>query len=123
LLWIIKAEEHLLAARVLREGQGPSGTACFLCQQAAENGLKALLVARGVTPPRTHNLVDLWRRLPEDARPAGIPSEALAGWTLYAVAPRYPGFGDSQADADLGEMLEGAAHLVAAARATVEGLP
>lgn len=115
-LWLAKADQHLAAARILRDGRGPSGTACFLCQQAIEVALKALLVAHGLAVPRVHDLADLVRRLPPSARPAAIAEPDLKGWTPYAVAPRYPGFGDEQAEADLSPMIDAAARLIAEAR-------
>jgi HEPN domain-containing protein len=122
LAWLGKSDQHLRAARLVHEGGGPSAVACFLCQQAAETALKALLIVTGVPFPRTHDLVDLGRRLPQAAAPIAPPAEALARWSDYAVAPRYPGFGDEGADADVGTMLEGAASLLDAARAFVETL-
>ena len=68
--------------------------ACFHAQQEVEKGLKALLTAEGVTPPRTHVLEDLGllaaRRIPE------VESlvQELAQLTPYAVATRCPEFAE-----------------------------
>ncbi|MEK6608847.1 MAG: HEPN domain-containing protein [Myxococcota bacterium] len=121
-LWLAKAEQHLLAARILRDGRGPTATACFLCQQAAETALKGALVASGLPPPRAHNLVDLCARLPVDLRPT-VDLETLGAWTLYAVAPRYPGFGDARSEADLPAMLDGVERLVAEIRSRMGPIP
>jgi HEPN domain-containing protein len=64
---------------------------CFLCQQAAEKYLKALLQETGVVVPRTHNLdalLDLL--LPHDATLAPL-RRGLRSLSRYAVDFRYPG--------------------------------
>lgn len=63
---------------------------CFHAQQAAEKALKAVLLARGVTFPRTHDLAFLVDQLPQAI---SIPPELIDLPTLskYAVQNRYPG--------------------------------
>ena len=63
---------------------------CFHAQQAVEKSLKAVLTAKGVDAPRTHNLTVLASLLPSALKP---PAEVLAAATLtdYAVVTRYPG--------------------------------
>ena len=91
--WIDKAEgDFATAQRELRARRSPNyDAACFHAQQCAEKYLKALLMERGSTFPKTHNLIDL----------LGLASRADAGlepWrhTLlqlnpYGVQYRYPG--------------------------------
>jgi len=67
--WIHEAEDELAMARLLLEHQMLRG-ACLHAQQAVEKGLKALLIERAETVPRTHDLVDLSRRV------------AALGWSL-----------------------------------------
>jgi len=59
--WIEKAQgDFNVAQRELRVRQAPNYDACcFHGQQCAEKYLKAFLVSQEITPPRTHNLVDL----------------------------------------------------------------
>jgi HEPN domain-containing protein len=60
--WVEKAEHDLRNAEyvlTLKENC-PTDTVCFHCQQCAEKYLKALLVARGIAHPRTHDLVLLF---------------------------------------------------------------
>ena len=83
--------------------------------------LKALLVIAGESPPRTHNLVSVYERLSATHRPAAVTIEEMVRWTHYAVASRYPGFGDAQAEADLPGMFKGVSRLVAEARRIIAG--
>jgi hypothetical protein len=121
--WLAKAEQHLAAAHVLVAGRGPEAIACFLLQQAAETALKALLVAAGETPRgRTTSWSCTVCSPPRGGR-ARAPVESLARWSDYAVAPRYPGFGDERAEVDLPAMVEGVGALTAEARTLVERPP
>ena len=67
---------------------------CFHAQQAAEKALKAILIAKGVSFPRTHSISTLIEFLPEDIV---VPSEVLdaAALTDYAVMTRYPSIMES----------------------------
>jgi HEPN domain-containing protein len=63
---------------------------CFHCQQSAEKHLKALLIERGLSFPKTHRLEDLLLLLlPHDASLKAI-RRALVSLTRYAVDYRYP---------------------------------
>ncbi len=89
--WVRKAEDDLIGARKLAAGK-PSlhDLVCFHCQQSAEKYLKALLIDRGVAPPRTHDLLVLLNlTLPHDPT---LKSERrrLTSLTRYAVEFRYP---------------------------------
>lgn len=116
--WLRKAEQDLLAAQILQRASGPAAIACFLCQQAIEKSVKALLVHRGETPPRTHDLVELHRRLDRGVD-LGVSQAQLASWAAYAVAPRYPGFGDEQTTQDLPPMLQAAGMVVSRVRGLI----
>jgi HEPN domain-containing protein len=69
----------------------PWDTVCFHCQQAAEKLLKAVLVMKGESIPRTHDLLDLARRCGLSIPSVSSPSfrQALELLNPYAVAPRY----------------------------------
>jgi HEPN domain-containing protein len=63
---------------------------CFHAQQAAEKAIKAVLIAKGISPPKTHNirtLLDLLSQVIVTPREV----EDAAGLTDYAVTTRYPG--------------------------------
>lgn len=88
--WLRFARSDLAVAK------GPSGDdvllemLCFHAQQAVEKSVKAVLVAKGVDFPRTHNLKILLNLLPP-AVPDLSDAGALAGLTDYAASARYPG--------------------------------
>jgi HEPN domain-containing protein len=89
--WIAKADNDLLAATNIVAGvKVPWDTVCFHAQQAAEKSLKALLVARGEVPPRTHDLTGLLTRaLVYEPSLASLAADATM-LTAYAVEVRYP---------------------------------
>jgi HEPN domain-containing protein len=121
LAWVAKAEQDLDVARLVQERSGPATVGCFLCQQAIEKLLKALLVWVGETPPRSHDLADLHRRIGGRAGPLRADPAELAAWSPYAVASRYPGFPDPAADADLPAMLAFALDLDSHVRSLIQG--
>jgi HEPN domain-containing protein len=57
-LWLRLADEDLAMARLALD-RGIYRQTCFHAQQAAEKALKALLLVRRGTYPRTHSLEDL----------------------------------------------------------------
>jgi HEPN domain-containing protein len=91
--WRAKADGDLRSARTLLSLDPPETDAvAFHCQQAAEKYLKALLVAVGVEPPRTHDLGVL-RELASDRYPELKDlQEACEYLTPFAVQTRYPLF-------------------------------
>lgn len=90
--WLARAESCLKRSQLLH---GVAGIfledLLFDAQQAAEKALKALLIARSVHFPKTHEISDLLTLL----RNAGLtlpPSVCGAGdLSPYAVRTRYPG--------------------------------
>ena len=83
------ARDDDAAARTLREAESPDSMVGFHCQQAVEKALKAVLAARGIEFPFTHD-IGLLVQLCEDAR-TPVP-EALADLdrlTPFAVHMRY----------------------------------
>lgn len=90
--WLAKAKNDLLNAdNNLRSEIIPYDTVCFHCQQAAEKLLKAYLVARGVQPPFTHDLLLLLEEILPHSLAAETLREDLASLMPYAVGARYPG--------------------------------
>ena len=93
-LWFEKAEDDLDAAKYMEQGQRFS-QAAFLYQQAAEKGLKAVLVEDGEGLFQSHDCFVL-------AKKAGAPREvkdAANSLSPYYFRTRYP-------DADLVELEE-----------------
>ncbi len=88
--WALSASD-LRVARVVFALQPPEWhVACFHAQQAAEKALKAVLEARELPVPRTHDLALLAQRL-EEVGPVGEIAEASMRLSLYGVGPQYPG--------------------------------
>src|SRR5215204_5474571 len=87
--WLRHARSDLAYAMAPRPPEGLLETACFHAQQAAEKGLKALLVSFNVPTLRTHNIKTLLEHLPSTISvPDAIKDTAVL--TDYAVATRYP---------------------------------
>lgn len=86
---------------------------CFDAQQAAEKALKALLVQRQVDFPKTHSIAELLTRVA--AQGLSVPEEILAAAPLsrYAVATRYPNWGE---DVEREEWLDAVAQATAVVR-------
>ncbi|MFQ5951577.1 MAG: HEPN domain-containing protein [Candidatus Geothermarchaeales archaeon] len=87
--WVGKAEENLRSAEAtFKEALYPPS--CFLCQQAAEMALKAVLIAKAGGYPFTHSLVDLAKEL-EGFPGLNLPQVEELEWLQehYAQA-RYP---------------------------------
>ena len=88
--WLTKAAGDLEVAERILDVEHLAWAAGFHLQQAAEKGLKAVLVARGCFPPKVHDLKTLSDEVAK-------LEPALAGWDArlvpldaYAVAERYP---------------------------------
>lgn len=86
--WLRYARSDLALSRTARTPEILLETLCFHAQQAAEKALKAVLVAKGIAPPRTHNIGTLLDLLPPDVSPADLRD--AASLTDYAVMSRYP---------------------------------
>ena len=65
--------------------------ATFHAQQCVEKYLKALLVAQGLTFPRTHDLVALSDLCLQGGITIPVAQDALDRLAAYAVQVRYPG--------------------------------
>ena len=59
-------------------------------QQAVEKGLKGLLAARGIEPPRTHLLQRLYHLLEKAGEPRAEGQELVAALQRFSVLERYP---------------------------------
>lgn len=88
--WLRHAPSDLELARARRPFEVLFEGLCFHAQQAAEKALKAVLIANGVPPQKTHNIRTLLDLLPPDII-APQEVESAASLTDYAVTSRYPG--------------------------------
>lgn len=102
--WLAKAEEDLATARYLLEG-GHAPAAAFHAQQAAEKGVKAVLLEREGRVQRIHSVLALGQQ-------AKVPEHLLPPCRL--LTPAYTAFRYPDADEPVGE--EDAEDLLRAAR-------
>ena len=89
--WLNRARGNLAKAKVPVPG-GYLEDLCFDAQQASEKAIKALLIARQINFPYTHDLSRLLTVL--EAHGVSIPDAIRQAEELthYAVDARYPGF-------------------------------
>jgi len=88
--WLRQAQNDLELAQLAKDN-GYLAQACFYASQAAEKGLKSVLLELGLEPPHTHVLNDLVKRLKE----TGLDTQALEVLSLrslsrMAIQSRYP---------------------------------
>ena len=89
--WLEHAQGDLLSAKaILRDEHLPPRVACFLAQQAAEKAVKAVLVAKQIDVPRTHDLEALVALIPANSQLKEMIA-VLGGMSQWAVEARYPG--------------------------------
>ena len=118
--WLAYAESDLNLARLARDREEIlQEQVCFHAQQAVEKALKAVLLARRIEFPLTHDIEELL----ETAEHGGllVPSEVADAGSLtpYAVAVRYPGHSEAITQADVDEAIRLAEGVVAWARAII----
>jgi HEPN domain-containing protein len=91
--WIAKAEgDFLTASRELAAVDRPNYDAvCFHAQQCAEKYFKALMIARGITPPKLHDLAELHRLLTPVCPEWQWSLDELRLLSRSAIISRYPG--------------------------------
>ena len=100
LAWVTYAEEDLIMAKSALKRRKPLTTAsCFHSQQCAEKYLKAILVAKDVEFPKTHDLLILNTLCSTAGIMTGFTKEALGRLSGYAVHTRYPGNQPTPAEA------------------------
>lgn len=88
--WLKYANSDLELARVSKPQNVFFETLCFHAQQAAEKAIKALLIAKEITFPKTHSIRMLLDLLPPEVKqPPEVQESAIL--TDYAVISRYPG--------------------------------
>lgn len=89
--WVIKAESDLRAAEHLLtlKNDCPTEVVCFHAQQGVEKLLKALLTLLDIDFPKSHDLGELLKLLPQDKNIPLTVHEAEK-LTDYAVSSRYP---------------------------------
>ena len=100
LAWVEKAEEDFaLAQSALRRKMPLVTGVCFHSQQCAEKYMKALLVSKKASFPKTHDLLMLSNLCSNAGILIEIDAKLLSILTDYAVRTRYPGEGPTLGDA------------------------
>ena len=91
--YLENASKDLRTAERMSEEPGDfRDVVCFHAQQCAEKSLKAVLLAKGVETPRTHDLERLLEGLPDSLSRSEILNDDCTLLTDFGVAPRYPGW-------------------------------
>ena len=91
-VWAKRAEEdYTLAQLALRRESPLTYGAVFHAQQCAEKYLKALLVTRSQSFPKTHDLAALSDLCSQNGLIIPVDQDALQLPAAYAVQVRYPG--------------------------------
>ena len=92
LSWVEYAEEDYELARLaLRQKKPLAYGACFHAQQCAEKYLKAILISRGITFAKVHDLLLLSDQCEKAGVIVAVDPKRLNTLSDYAVRVRYPG--------------------------------
>ncbi|MFN8453770.1 MAG: HEPN domain-containing protein [Anaerolineae bacterium] len=92
LAWAARAEEdYTLATLSLRRKTPLTYGAVFHAQQCAEKYFKAILVAKGQTFPKTHDLAALSDLCEQNGVIIPVDQNLLQRLAAYSVQVRYPG--------------------------------
>ena|SRR5258708_483299 len=90
--WIRKAEEDLVAAEALAQGNAHlHDQVCFHCQQATEKYLKAILQEQSASIPRIHDLDQVLDLVVTSEPSLRRLRRGMSFLTTFAVETRYPG--------------------------------
>ncbi len=99
--WVDLAEKDLASAKhLLGLHPRPVEVICFLCQQASEKILKAILVKDEASIPRTHDLVALTQSMLPAYPHLDLLLPKCVRLSVYAVSTRYPYPGELPANAE-----------------------
>jgi HEPN domain-containing protein len=114
--WAQYAEDDLTMAKsALKRSKPLTSPSCYHSQQCAEKYLKAILVAKDVEFPKTHDLPILNTLCNNAGIFTGFTKENLGRLSGYAVHTRYPGNQPTEEEAQ--EALEIALNIRQFARA------
>lgn len=88
LLALARADRDAFLWMIQGQGLRPAAS-FFFAQQGIEKALKAVMMLKGLTPGRTHNLLSLAAELNANAIPTPVSPDDLARLNPYAVTFRY----------------------------------
>ena len=91
--WVERAEEDYQAALALSKKKKPSflNSVCFHSQQAAEKYFKSYLALKGISFPKTHDLILLKNLCIKEEGDFELVGDLAIALNPYAVEFRYPG--------------------------------
>ncbi|HNQ21773.1 MAG TPA: HEPN domain-containing protein [Phycisphaerae bacterium] len=89
-------DDAYILTRLATDPSAPDWPLGFHAQQAVEKALKAVLAARGVEYPLTHNLAMLVAKLAQHGVPTPPNAETLSRLTPFGVALRYDDLGEAE---------------------------
>ena len=114
--WLGEAEEELVVVEVLlADKRAPVRAACFHAHLAAEKALKALVIFRAVTLPKSHDLARLLQLLPP-ADASKLVKGDLARLSPWTIEGRYPADLSDPSDDEVRSLAEAAQRVVETAR-------
>ena len=87
--WLEFAMEDYKAIQNLK-GKKLYRIVLFHAQQFFEKSIKGILVEKGIQPPRTHDLIFLWKKLKIDPSEYGLTESDLHYLTSIYIETRYP---------------------------------
>lgn len=122
--WLRRARSNLARARAGRSApEVLYEDLCFDAQQAAEKAIKAVLVHRQVSFPKTHDIIDLLTILQRSGVPVPQEIQQADLLTGYAVETRYPGLSEEVTKEDYAQALELAERVVRWVEALLQNRP
>jgi HEPN domain-containing protein len=100
LSWVEKAEEEdwVTANTMMKKRKVFTGVVCFHFQQSAEKYIKALLIHKGASFPKTHDLNALNDICNTNGIFLGVTTSDLESLSGHAVTARYPSAPPSKED-------------------------
>ncbi|MDD2921848.1 MAG: HEPN domain-containing protein [Anaerolineales bacterium] len=91
LAWVEKAEEDWVTANtMMKKSKVFTGIVCYHFQQCAEKYIKAVIIHKGSTFPKTHDLNALNSISETNGILIGMTASDLETLSGYATAARYP---------------------------------
>jgi len=120
--WLRHARSDLALARIQRPAGVLFEGLCFHAQQAAEKGIKSVLITRAIPVPQTHNIGTLLDLLPPESILTALVRQA-ASLSEYAVSSRYPGDFEPVEEMEYREAVRLAEAVVSWAESMLQGGP
>lgn len=89
--WFKKGDSDIRSAEILiKDGQPPTDTVCFHCQQGVEKYLKGYLTLKGSDFIKSHDLDYLLKLCVDSDREFESFRETVLILNKYGIEPRYP---------------------------------